>query len=93
MNIDHRILTTPQIFLGGGGKSPAFLFAAAKALWHRGPSKCLSHMEGRNIWGPSPDIFGERNAPPGLVLSSAKGLFTTPDLNLLTFATGEEMAR
>lgn len=42
-------------------------------------------MEGRNIWGQSPDTFGERNAPPGLVLSSPRGLFTTLDPSLLTF--------
>lgn len=79
--------------MGGGEKLPAFLFAVAKAPWHGGPSKCLAHTKGRNIREQSTDTFGERNAPPGIVLSSPSGLFTTADPSLLTFATGEEMAR
>lgn len=79
--------------MGGEEKSPALLSAAAKAPWHRGLSECLAHMEGRNIWGQSPNTFGERKAPPGLVLSSPRGMFTTPDPSLLSFATGGEMVR
>lgn len=48
-------------------------------------------MEGRDTCGQSPDTFADRIAPPGLVLSHPRGLFTTPALSLFTFATGEKM--
>lgn len=48
-------------------------------------------MEGRDTCGRSPDTFADRIAPPGLVLSHPRGLFTTPALSLFTFATGEKM--